>query len=191
MHVIMLIFLHVECIISRDPPKPSVTINGSHNLIAYVGDDLTINCIVASFPQSRSIRWHKNISCYSKEIVNKSSSARVHYHIPSYDKIHCRQIITLYIRSLTFEDSGNYTCCGTVSDYEPELDTMSLTVTVPVKQPDYKSLIIKTSVPISMVMIILGTSVMLGFFYYLHVRQLKLQKALEKYQKRPLPKKGC
>lgn len=188
--MLMLIFLHVECKLI-DPPKPSVTINGSHNLVAYVGDDLTINCIVASYPQNGIIRWHKNDSCNSKEITHKSSSAHVYFHMPSFDDIHCRQIITLHIRNLAFEDSGIYTCCARVSDYSPDPDTMLLTVTVPVKQPDNKSLIIKISVPVSVVIILLGTSVMLGFFYYLRVRQLKLQKALEKYQNRPLPKKGC
>ena len=171
-----------------------MTINGSHNLVAYVGDDLSINCVVASLPNPRLnipyIRWHKNESCKSEEINNKSSP-RVHYYMSSYDEIHCRQIITLYIRKLTFEDSGIYTCCGKVSDIAQEPDTMLLTVTVPVKQPDYKSLIIKISVPVSVVIILLGTSVMLGFFYYLHVRKLKLEKALEKYRNRPLPKKGC
>lgn len=189
--MLMLTFLHVECALF-DPPKSSVTINGSHNLVAYVGDDLSINCIVASFPQSRSTRWHKNNSCNSKEITEKSS-ARVYFDMPLFDKIHCRQIITLYIANLTFEDSGTYTCCGRVSDYAADFDTMLLTVAVPntMKQPDYKSFIIKISVPVSVVIILLGTSVVLGFFYYLRVRQLKLQKALEKYQNRPLPKKGC
>ena len=187
--MLMLIFLHVECTLI-DPPKPSVTINGSHNLVAYVGDDLTIDCIVASYPQSHRIRWHKNESCDSDEITD-NSSARVHFHIPSFDKIHCRQINTLYIKKLTFEDSGTYTCCGRISNIAPDPDTMLLTVTLPARQPDYKSLIIKISVPVSVFIILIGTSVMLGFFYYLHVRQLKLQKALEKYQNRPLPKKGC
>ena len=189
--MLMLIFFHVECT-TIDPPKPSVTINGSHDLVAYVGDDLSIHCVVASYPQPPSngiIRWHKNDSCNSKDIT-KNSSARVYFNMTSYDKIHCSQIITLYIRKLTFEDSGIYTCCGRVSDYTPDPDTMKLTVTVPVKQPDYKSLIIKISIPVSVVIILLGTSVMLGFFYYLRVRQMKLQKALEKYRKRPLPKKG-
>ena len=187
-----LIFLHIECTVI-DPPRPSVTINGSHNLVAYVGDDLSINCVVASYPPPPSsgiIRWHKNDSCKSKDIPD-NSSAHVHFYMPPFDGTRCRQIITLYIKNLTFEDSGIYTCCGKVSDYAPDPDTMLLTVTLPVKQPDYKSLIIKISVPVSVVIILLGTSVMLGFFYYLHVHKLKLQKALEKYRNRPLPKKGC
>ena len=53
--MLMLIFLHVECTLI-DPPKPSVTINGSHDLAAYVGDDLSINFIVTttSYPQPSS-----------------------------------------------------------------------------------------------------------------------------------------
>ena len=190
--MLMLIFLHIGC--TPFNSKPSVTISGLHNLVAYVGDDLSIICIMASYPRlpsSGNIQWYKNEFRKSKEITD-DSSARVHFDMPCFDKIHCRQIITLYIRNLTFEDSGIYTCCGNVS-FAPGIfnDTMLLTVTVPVKQSDYKSLILKISVPVSVVIILLGTSVMLGFFYYLHVRQMKLQKALEKYQNRPLPNKGC
>ena len=45
-----------------------MTINASHNLVAYVGNDLTIDCIVASMTQpgdSRNfIRWFKNVRSY-------------------------------------------------------------------------------------------------------------------------------
>ena len=187
--MLMLTFLHVECTLI-DPPKPYVTIAASHNLVAYVGDNLIIDCIVIPYPRSRHnriIQWHKNDSYNSKEITTESSAAYFSSRMLCFDEIHCRQISTLHIETLTFEDSGIYTCCATVSDYTAD-DTMLLTVKVPVKQLDYKSLIIKIGIPVSMVTILLG---MLGLFYYLHVRQLKLQKALEKYQKTPLPKKGC
>ena len=175
---------HVECS-AFDPAKPSVTINASHNLVAYVGDELSIDCIVASLPQSgnNGIRWFKNVS----EIL---PFGHVTYQLGDFDKVHCRQVITLNIRNLTFEDSGNYTCVGAVSDYRSVTDTMLLTVTVPVKQPDYKLLIIKISIPVAIVIILLVISVTVGFFHYLHVRQVKLQKALEEYRRRPLPTKG-
>ena len=164
-----------------------MTINASHNLVAYVGDDLTIDCIVASLPQSGNvgIRWFKN------ETVEITPHGHVDYSLSDFDKVHCRQIITLKIKNLTFEDSGNYTCVSAVFDYKSVTDTMLLTVTVPVKQLDYKLLITKISIPVSIVIILSAISATIGFFYYLHVRQMKLQKALEEYQKRPLPKKGC
>ena len=163
-----------------------MTINASHNLVAYVGNNLTIHCIVASLPQfgNIGIRWFKNES----EIL---SYGRVVYQLGDFDKIHCRQIITLIITNLTFEDSGNYTCVSAVSDYRSVTDTMLLTVTVPSKQPDYRLMITKISIPVSVVIVLLAICVTIGFFYYLHVRQMKLQKALEEYQKRPLPNKGC
>ena len=163
-----------------------MTINASHNLVAYVGNDLTIDCIAASLTQSGNIgiRWFKNES----EIL---PYGHVDYQLGDFDKIHCRRIITLIIKNLTFEDSGNYTCVSAVSDYRPVTDTMLLTVTVPPKQPDYKLLITKISIPVSVVIVLLAICVTIGFFYYLHVRQMKLQKALEEYQKRPLPNKGC
>ena len=168
-----------------------MTINASHNLVAYVGDDLSIDCIVASLSQSDSnlLRWFRG-----REEIDYGSSpvTRVYYLEGSYDKVHCRQTITLIIRNLTFEDSGNYSCKSAVSDGMTAVtDTMLLTVTVPRKQVDYKSLIIKISIPVSVVIILLAISVTVGFFHYLHVRQVKLQKALEEYRKRPLPTKGC
>ena len=178
---------HVECS-AFDPAKPSVTINASHNLVAYVGDELSIDCIVASLPQSgnNGIRWFKNVS----EIL---PFGHVFYQKGDFDEVHCRRVITLKFRNLTFEDSGNYTCVSAVSDYRSVTDTMLLTVTVPVpvKQPDYKLLIIKISIPVAIVIILLAIFVTVGFFHYLHVRQVKLQKALEEYRRRPLPTKGC
>ena len=184
-YVLYIFSMHVECS-AFDPAKPSVTINASHNLVAYVGDDLTIDCIVASLTQSgtSAIRWFKN----ETEIL---PYGHVDYQLGDFDKIHCRQIITLEIKNLTFEDSGNYTCVSAVSNYRSVTDTMLLTVTVPQKQPDYKLLITKISIPVSVIIVLLGICMTLGFFYYLHVRQMKLQKALEEYQKRPLPNKGC
>ena len=183
--------IHVECT-AFDPAKPSVTINASHNLVAYVGEDLTIDCIVASLPQSDSkvLRWYKG----KRELDYERTAAtgtRVYYLEGSYDKVHCRQNITLNIKNLTFEDSGNYSCASGVSIGRKVIDTMLLTVTVPRKQVDYKSLIIKISIPVSVVIILSVISVTLGFFYYQRVRHAKLKKALEEYQKRPLPKKGC
>ena len=171
-----------------DPPESSVTINASHNLVAYIGDNLNITCIVASLPDKDSviIRWFKNMS----EIL---PSYHIDYSVSDFDKIHCRKIITLYIRNLTFEDSGNYICYSSISDYI-SMDNMLLAVRKPVKavkQPDNKSLIIGISIPVSIIIILLGISVTLGIFYYLHMRQLKLQKALEEYCERSLPKKGC
>ena len=189
-HSCMLIHMvsFTECT-AFDPSKPSVTINGSHNLVAYVGDDLHIECIVASLPNTFNtlIRWYKNETM----IFYSSPASRVYYSASDYDEIYCRRIVSLYIRNLTFEDSDNYICRTLVSDYEAVVDVMSLTVTVPVTQPDYKSLIFKISIPVSVVIILLGITVTLGIFYYLHLRRVKLQKALEQYCERPLPKKGC
>ena len=172
------IFFSVECT-AFDNTKPSVTINASHNLIAYIGDYLSIECIVASLPQNGdddSI-WFKN----------ESSTSRLNYRLGEFDKIHCRQIITLYFKNLTF---GYYICHSSVGELLPVDDKMLLTVTVPVKQHDYKSLIIKISIPVSVVIILLAITMTMGIFYHLYLRQVKLQKALEQYRERPLPKKG-
>ena len=178
---------YTECT-AFDPPKSSVTINASYNLLAYVGDNLDIQCIVASLPNGNDtqIKWFKN----SSEIIDTYHAS---HNVSDFDKIHCRRISTLYIRNLTFEDSGIFTCVSYISDYSAT-DRVLLTVTVPVKtvkQPDYKLLIVKISIPVSIVVILLGISVTLGVFYHLHMRQVKLRKALEEYYKRPLPKKGC
>ena len=160
-------------------------------MTAYVGDDLSIDCVVASWSQANSdfIKWLKN----EHEIYYDGSSppeTRVSYSESHFDKVHCRQFVTLNIRKLTFTDSGNYSCMATVSDYPMVINSILLTVTVPMKQPNYKSLILKISIPISVVIIILAISVALGTYYYQRKCRIKLQKALEEYQKRPLPRKG-
>ena len=184
--MLILYISHTEC--SEFNAKPSVTINASHNLVAFVGDDLIIKCNVASLINSgvEIIRWYKNNS----QIYQTSSAYRVYYKLSDYDKIHCRKTINLYIKDLMLEDSGNYICKGIVSDYLEVADAMVLTVTVPTKQPNYKSLIVEISVPVSIVITLLGFSATFGIFYYLHMRKVKLQNALEEYCKRPLPKKG-
>ena len=168
-----------------------MTINASHNLDAFVGDDLIIECIVASLSnfQAKSglIRWYKNNS----QIYETSPTYHAYYELSNFDKTHCRKTISLYIRNLTLEDSGNYICKGIGYDSLEEGDTMLLTVKVPAKQPNYKSLIIEISVPVSIAITLLGILVTSGIFYYLHMRNVKLQDALEEYYKRPLPKKGC
>ena len=165
-----------------------MTINGSHELVAYVGDDVHIECIVASLPNTGNvgIRWYKN----NTEIFRSSPASRAYYELSDYDETSCRRIIFLHIRNLTLKDSDNYICRTAVSDYPVVDDLMSLMVTIPVTQPDYKSLIFKISIPVSVVIILLGITVTMGVFYYLHLRQVKLQKALEEYRERPLPKKG-
>ena len=180
---------HTEC--SEFNTNPSVTINASHNLFAFVGDDLVIKCIVASLPNTanKGIGWFKNDSDFLM-IYQTSPNDHIYHKLSNFDETHCRQTISLFIRNLTFEDSGNYICRSIVSG-SPVDDTMLLTVTTPIKQTDYKSLIVKISVPVSIFIIMLGVSVTLGIFYYLRMRQVKLQNALEEYGKRPLPKKGC
>ena len=55
-------------------------------------------------------------------------------------------------------------CYCIVSDYGAVFDTMLLTVTVPPKQPDYKLLITKISIPVSVVIVLLAICVMIGSF---------------------------
>ena len=178
----------VECA-AFQPAHPSVTINASHNLVAYVGDDLSIDCIVASSQESdtTALTWFKNFT----HIIR---GERVYHSKSSFDRVHCRQIVTLYFKNLTFNDSGYYSCYGYISNYDATVDTMLLTVTVPpapLKQlDDYRSLIIKISIPVGLIIILSAISITVGFFYYQHVCQVKLQKALEEYRGRPLPKKG-
>ena len=170
------------------PAHPSVTINASHDLVAYVGDDLSVDCIVASSSQdSGALTWFKNFT----HII---AGERVYHSRSSFDRVHCRQIVTLYFKNLTFNDSSSYSCYGYSSNYDATVDTMLLTVTVPpapLKQPDdYRSLIIKISIPVGLVIILSAVSITIGFFYYQHARQVKLRKALEEYRGRPLPQKG-
>ena len=182
--------LHIVCS-AFQPVNASVAISASHNLVAYIGDDLSIDCVVASLPQSNYfMRWFKDESEILKYSDYYHPPARVYSFSHPFDKQHCQIIFTLKIKNLTFEDSGNYSCTSEVSDEHRVTDSMLLTVTVPTKQPNYKSLIVEISIPVSVVMILLAISVTVGFFYYQRLRQRKLQQALEEYHKRPLPKKG-
>ena len=183
-------YFYTECE-AYDPAYPSVTINASHNLVAYVGDDLSIDCVVASWSQSETsfLEWYKNgnevfLDCAS------SPASRVCYSESPFDKVHCRQLITVNIKNLAFNDSGYYSCGAGISKYPMVMDTKLITVTVPMKQPNYKSLILEISIPVSMVIILLAICVILITYYYQRKRHIKLQKALEEYQKRRLPKKG-
>ena len=183
-------YLHLECT-TFEASHPSISIDPSHNLVAYVGGDLSIDCTVASWSQadSAAIMWYKD----SIAVANGNYSppdTRVTWFSHSFDKFRCRQIVTLGIRNLTLNDSGNYSCVATVSDYLRVTEAMLLTVTVPIKQLNYKSLIIKLSIPASVVIILLAISVILVTYYYQRKCQIKLQKALEEYQRRQLPKKG-
>ena len=190
--IIMLtfVYLHLECTTFKTS-HPSVSINASDNLVVYVGGDLSIDCTVASLVQADSAitMWYKdNIA-----VANGNYSppdTRVTWFSHSFDEFYCRQIFTLSIRNLTFKDGGTYSCVTTISDYPRITDTFLITVTVPIKQPNYKSLIIKLSIPVSVVIILLAIFVMLITYYYQRKRHIKLQKALEEYQKRRLPKKG-
>ena len=166
-----------------------MVINASHNLVAYVGDDLNIDCIIASLQQDDEIviRWLKSKTEIKSRIY--SPEARVSYLEDDYDKAHCRLRITLSIKNLTYGDSGNYSCVASTEGRVT--DSMLLTVTVPEKQSDYKSLIMKIGIPVSVVIILLAISITLGFFYNQHMRQVKLKQALKEYQERPLPRKGC
>ena len=141
---------------------------------------------------SSGIRWHYNNNNSETEIYIEcdSPTARVCYVEGDFNKVHCQKIITLSIRNLTIKDSGNYSCIAAVSNYPVVIDTLLLTVTTTTKQPHDKSPIIKISIPVSVVIVLSAVSMTLGFFYYQHKRQVKLQKALEEYQKRPLPRKG-
>ena len=184
------VYLHLECT-AFDPAHPSVTIDASQNLVAYVGDDLSVDCIVASLAQadSTTILWYKD----ENQVANRfyyPPDTRVGWLSHPFNKFQCQQIVTLSIRNLTFSDSGNYSCFAAISDYHRVIDSMLITVTVPMKQPNYKSLIIRITIPLSVVIILLAILVVFGTYYYQRKCQIKLQKALEEYQKRPLPKKG-
>ena len=170
-----------------------MTINASHSIVAYVGDDLSIDCIVASLPQSDSylIIWYNNN--YQVPYAFPPLVVHVDYIVGPFNKDHCQVIATLTIRNLTYEDSGNYSCKAAVTDHHQVTDTVILMVREHTGQPieDYKSLIIEISIPVSVVIILSSVSVTLGYFYYQHVCQVRLKKALEEYRKRPLPRKGC
>ena len=179
--------LHVECAVFQSA-RPSVTIDASDNLVAYVGDDLSIDCIVASMPDGyiHLIPWWKD--------DNEVDSLGSHVDVKEspFDKDHCRIISTLSIRNLSFEDSGTYSCFAEVADSSWVNDSILLTVTIPTKleQPNNNAIILKISIPVSVVIVLSVIFVVLGFFYYQHLRQVRLQQALEGYRKRLLPKKG-
>ena len=164
----MLHYLYTECE-GFHPAHLSVTINASHNLVVYVGDDLSIACVVTSwsYSESKFLTWLKN----GHGVYYDSSSpptCRVCYSASLFDKVHCQQIITLNIKNLTFNDSGNYSCVVRISYYSMVNDTMLITITVPMKQPtaNHKSLILKISIPVSVVIILLVFSLVVGAYYY-------------------------
>ena len=128
-----------------------MTINASHIIDAYVGDVLSIVCIVASLPQSDNylIRWYKNNLEVPYEIP--PDVKHIDYTEGSFNEDHCQVLTTLNIRNLTYEDSGNYTCKAAVTDHYPVIDTIILMVKEHKGEPvdNYKSLIIKIGIPVS------------------------------------------
>ena len=143
----------VECKVFQ-PPNPSVVINASHSIEAYIGDDLNISCIVASSftLDSSFINWYKD----GDEVPYAIPPAmHVDYIVGSFNADQCQVITTLSIRNLTYGDSGNYSCEASPTNKYPVTDTVMLLVKEHRRQPidDYKLLIIEISTPVSVVII--------------------------------------
>jgi len=169
-----------------------VTIKAHHHSVtAHVGDNITIDCEVASIPHAPDylIVWYKNDGQLSRFI-----SARVHSILQEFSKINCSQTSTLIIYNATLNDSANYSCAVPISDYPAVVDTISLNVSLPPKQTaalySYRLLIVKVGIPLIMIVILSGVSITLAVLYYQRKRQKRLHQALEQYKRRPLPKKG-
>ncbi|XP_065910614.1 fibroblast growth factor receptor-like isoform X2 [Dysidea avara] len=180
---------------SFDPAHPSVDIINStaahvgDNITAHVGDNITIICKVASIPHTYdySIVWYKN----DEQLWNPS--ARVHDVVQDFKKFDCSRTSTLYITNATFNDSANYSCSAAISDYLPQVKTVSLSITLPPKQPSIKHPIYKlllVGITLLVVLVFFGISITLAVLHYQRKRQKRLHQALEQYRRRPLPKKG-
>ena len=183
--LVILYYLYTECEVFYSA-YPAVSINASHNLVAYVGDDLSIDCVVAALTHSKSsfLKWHKN--GLKIDLENSSPpTKRVCYSKSPFDKVSCRQVITLIIRNLAVKDSGHYSCVAEVPNNFIKTDTILITVTEPVKQA--LANLTKIIIPVSVVIITLALSVAVGTYL---CRKAKLRRASKLYQKRPLPKKG-
>ena len=153
-----------------------------------MGDDLSIDCVVASLaqPDSSFMEWHKNGLTIDFENSSPPTN-RICYSKSPFDEVHCQQVITLIIRNLSFNDSGQYSCVAVVPDYSMLTHTILITVTGPVKQALANLKLTKIIIPVSVVIITLALSVVVGTYL---CRKVKLRRASELYQKRLLPKKG-
>jgi len=184
--LIMLLYLS-ECE-SFHPAYPVVNIVNQPN--STIGDNISIECKVSSIPHTHgySLVWYKN----NKQVYDPSG--RVHDIQQDFNKKDCSVTSTLYIYNATFNDSANYSCSVTISDYPPVVEPILLNVTLPTKQPllkrSYKILIIEIGIPLIIVLVFSGVSITLAILHYLRKRQKRLHQALEQYRRRPLPKKG-
>ena len=146
---------------------------------------MSIDCVVSSLAQTDSIflKWHKS----GLEIDFENSSPptqRVCYSLSPFDEVHCRQVITLIVRNLSVKDSRQYSCVVGVNNFMVT-DSILITITEPVKQA--LANLTKIIIPVSVVIFTLTLSVALGTYL---CRKVKLRRASQLYQKRPLPKKG-
>ena len=165
--------------------------NLPNSTIAYIGNNISIECKAASIPHTYgySLVWYKD----NEQLWNPSP--RVYDVLQDFNKIHCSVTSTLYINNATFNDSANYSCSVTISDYNAVVRTISLNVISPPKQPSfnrpsYKMLIIQIGIPLIIVLVFSGVSITLAVLHYKRKHQKRLNQALEQYRRRPLPKKG-
>jgi len=130
--------------------------------------------------------WYKD----NEQLWNPS--AHVHDVLQDFNKIDCSVTSTLYINNATFNDSANYSCSVTISDYNAVITTISLDVISQpsFNHPSYKMLIVQIGVPLIIVLVFSGVSITLAVLHYQRKHQKRLHQALEQYRRRPLPKKG-